>query len=1283
MPTGARGRVKPKPKGYKPPPVVGGMLVETTAQKAERAKEMKAKVAAADAAAKKEKEAREAAREAARNGGGTDTEGEGAPTQAPAAEPAAAKERPGRARRKEALTNAREASADDADDALMSGGAGGGQIAQKFIEGCVYLHAFLELLCRLAHSGLDRADEFGPSAGVVKLEGGDGLKNGLQQLMSRLLPQKLSKKAQRGSVIAGSMNGADLKKLHKMEAEKEGAPSGGDDVIKDIEDDAKEGGGKEAEVGSPSAAMLGNRKSKIKPPPEANVCLDTDLEWRRRVGADTKVLEVIEKIGASLRDLHTPPSTGLMKARPPAWRFGEIMALLSRCGLLCDVAMPRLSEIVGDPATATAFRLVLTPQMVVRAWLAMRVNPLPPGVRPPAPVTGSAVVLSAQPWAAWMAHKGKDLSASGGEFINGGGLRLDEDGGGATFEEFVEFLIRCGEARYKGVSCGLPPDDSAPPVSTCAEAFLQHVTGLRSEITTLQNASRIPFPRKSTEDMRPREGESLDDLNRWKWLWAQLCDELHHIHLWPQWEGSAFDLLRYQLPRLTAIFSHYVKAGWTCVDDEAAVTMTAEAWDDFVADCAMETPTFDAERLREVYSERSKRNGGPLTVIQFIGLLIKIAFLRVHPEYKKGDLDSPEMTPVPQCVDELLKKAVYPRASSDPSIESATRQRRARGVISVLALHREKLFDLYSKLGGNVEVKQKKKEGGEGGEKQRKDSWPMVGAPEPTVGLGLDEWLKLMEESCQGWSVESLCQHSEITGEPAKRKEWKVGLSMHQAMQAYHESRSVTEWWMSRLSFVSFELAICRCAEAMFSAVDAMMPDQKIGGMIRLVLKMADRATVVEDYTYVRAPHRFDAVKHIALRNENEDPKANYTGSSATPINRWLDCWAAMHLDDIHGFPTWDAELFNLLQPYFATLCRLFAAYAAPLPKGESDLNPPPLEVWSASLEILPEHWAMLVDDMGLAHPPGYGTSAAVAASSAAPTGGDGKQDEWQKTLHETMIGLFEKQPKVDEETGARSLAHFIGALLHAAFLYANPGYYKDWALTGEVDVEHLMTAVPAAQSLLEHRVPLTLMRRCLARLHSDVEIAKAVYREKESRLQQARTRERNHAIEAAGALKRKGNKGQDDDDEPTRRPLRHQEKIDAQKAKEKAASDPAELRADVLHRQQLLDEFSRVLKRKQADLVLLETELAPMNAQEEAAKKAEQAEAAKKDEASKPAAAEKPKKVEDDEDDEKAAKKKAAAGKDRKGTPPPSKRNEAADGAKTTKRPPAANATKRPAAKA
>ena len=63
------------------------------------------------------------------------------------------------------------------------------------------------------------------------------------------------------------------------------------------------------------------------------------------------------------------------------------------------------------------------------------------------------------------------------------------------------------------------------------------------------------------------------------------------------------------------------------------------------------------------------------TVIQFIGLLVKIAFMRVHPDYTQGDLDQPWMTPVPQCIDQLLKGCVYPNAASDPSVEGAARQR--------------------------------------------------------------------------------------------------------------------------------------------------------------------------------------------------------------------------------------------------------------------------------------------------------------------------------------------------------------------------------------------------------------------------------------------------------------------------------------------------------------------------------------------------------------------------------------------------------------------------------
>ena len=41
--------------------------------------------------------------------------------------------------------------------------------------------------------------------------------------------------------------------------------------------------------------------------------------------------------------------------------------------------------------------------------------------------------------------------------------------------------------------------------------------------------------------------------------------------------------------------------------------------------------------------------------------------------------------------------------------------------------------------------------------------------------------------------------------------------------------------------------------------------------------------------------------------------------------------------------------------------------------------------------------------------------------------------------------------------------------------------------------------------------------------------------------------------------------------------------------------ADPKELHEDVAHQQAILDDFSRVLKRKQADLVLLQTELQPL----------------------------------------------------------------------------------------
>ncbi len=969
------------------------------------------------------------------------------------------------------------------------------------------------------------------------------------------------------------------------------------------------------------------------PPAGSKIELDREIEWRRWMWSDPRIAETLRKLGPTLREVHTPPSGGLMKAKPPAWRFGEVLGFLGRAGLLTPVEMPRKSEIVGDPATATAFSLELTPQMVVRAWAAMRINPLPPGVRAAAPTTGSSVVLSSCPSASWMAplerpkkeegSTAKPSSGTGADFINGGGLRLEEDGGGVTYEEWIEVLVRCGEARYRLVTCGLPPDDASPLLAVCAESVLQHVAGIRSEIDQLQAESRIPFPRIMASEMALLQGETAEDLQRWRMLWGRLCRELDAVHLWPSWEPQAFALLRTGFPRLQAIFAHYTKGGWTSLDAEAAVTLSRAAWERFVSDCGIASAAYGREELVKAYElEAANGGGGELHVVQWVALLIKVAFLRVHTDYKPGDLDHAGMRPVPQCVDELLKAHVFPHASTDSSVEAVWRLRADAGVQRALAAHRPRLHELYSRLmraddaeAGAIDGEQrrllderKKRDAaaadgdadadaeaaadgeadGEGADGARRSPRRVEAEAEDALlevdvgGLAMDEWLELMERASDGWSTESVQQRSEVTGEPAVRTAWAVGLSAQQAMVEFMNARSVAEWWLSRLSYDGFVQALCRCGEAMFAGVLRMSPAQKVDGMAKLTLGAATRAAVVDEATYVAAPPRFDSRHHVAMAVQDADPKGQYTGSSAVPIGRWLDVWETMELSSLYGYPTWDKELYLRLQPHFATLCRLFAAYAAPPPRVEADLSPKPLEQWSADLELHPEQWAAFIADMGLGGP------------GATPSA-----DE----LHRA----FESQPPNGEASGAsgaRGLDKFIGALVGVAFMVENPTY-AEAAAAGEVDLDKLTPVPEAAGVLLDTRVPLTLMRRCLARLQAEVELAKALMNDKQAKLQQARTRERNYAIEAAGALKRqqlaanagggaqKADAEGDEGDEGWRG--RRRRRGGDGEAEKKKAVDPEELRADVEHRQGVLDDFSRVMKRKQADLVLLTTELEPL----------------------------------------------------------------------------------------
>ena len=121
----------------------------------------------------------------------------------------------------------------------------------------------------------------------------------------------------------------------------------------------------------------------------------------------------------------------------------------------------------------------------------------------------------------------------------------DADGGGTIDRQEFSALIKASGADGANLNQLFAQMDKDGDGELTAE-----------EIATLQEASRIPFPRKQTDTMVPRPGESADDLARWKWLWGRLCDEIAQVHLWPSWEPQAFELLREQLPRLS------VRARW-------------------------------------------------------------------------------------------------------------------------------------------------------------------------------------------------------------------------------------------------------------------------------------------------------------------------------------------------------------------------------------------------------------------------------------------------------------------------------------------------------------------------------------------------------------------------------------------------------------------------------------------------------------------------------------------------------------------------------------------------
>ena len=51
-------------------------------------------------------------------------------------------------------------------------------------------------------------------------------------------------------------------------------------------------------------------------------------------------------------------------------------------------------------------------------------------------------------------------------------------------------------------------------------------------------------------------------------------------------------------------------------------------------------------------------------------------------------------------------------------------------------------------------------------------------------------------------------------------------------------------------------------------------------------------------------------------------------GQSADELAEWRRVWGVLALEGLHGFPLWEKEVHDLLQPRFSELRSIFRAYA-------------------------------------------------------------------------------------------------------------------------------------------------------------------------------------------------------------------------------------------------------------------------------------------------------------------------------------------------------------------
>ena len=458
-------------------------------------------------------------------------------------------------------------------------------------------------------------------------------------------------------------------------------------------------------------------------------------------------------------------------------------------------------------------------------------------------------------------------------------------GDARTFVDFDEFLVAiavCGWVKYRDVL------EDGMTLGMCVMGAFDQVLGYKDEQDVLTDCLFPTPPRndfyRSSKPAGTKEAHAV-----FIKCWEEMI--ITDIVGFPIWEEEVFKLLQPNFEELSAIFAQYAQSitgGKLQASTWLAVTLQENELASFCRDAGLITQEFSIARVQSLYKDlcnNSPKLKEGLNLAAFIPLLLHIALHRANPKLAgSGGVGEGVKEPLPGCFEKVLMNNILTKAKKNRLVALKSELQAAGDV----GAHFKGTRGALKKEFESIEKKREKK------------ALKFFGAStltRPTLVAEFKDRNLVV--------IKKANPRPPITGQPPPEVE--VGLSALDIESAFIQCQSgshAADGGNDSIDFEEFMVLLGLCGLLKYSEVSDMSVTQKIDGIAREFLGVASDAELVA---------------------ESGPTVTRYSPPSGGKLAAH---WSKMDLSRIAGFPTWEEQVFGLIESSLDDLQALFSYYA-------------------------------------------------------------------------------------------------------------------------------------------------------------------------------------------------------------------------------------------------------------------------------------------------------------------------------------------------------------------